>query len=156
MNHRWKLRFIEKAQQFAAWSKDYSTQVGAVAVDAQCGIIATGYNGLPRRVSDLPERYLRPAKYLYTVHAEANLVADAARRGTSLLGSHVLCTHAPCAQCAALLINAGIASLTYNPDNKTSMPDATFAAALEMLTEAGVAVTSISPATDKETTFIRK
>lgn len=102
-------------------------------------IRATGYNGLPRGVNDDPRRMERPAKYLWTVHAEANAVAHAARTGASLLGCTAYVTHEPCAQCAALLINAGVAEIV-TAGGGTHMSDQTFEVSRIMLLEAGVLV----------------
>lgn len=72
-------------------------------------IRATGYNGFPRGTSDGKELYAdREVKHLRVVHAEANAVAAAARVGVSLKGTTAYVTHPCCAQCAALLIQAGV------------------------------------------------
>lgn len=47
------------------------------------------------------------------IHAEANLVAFAARVGASLDGCTVYATHGPCLPCAQALVAAGIAELWY-------------------------------------------
>ena len=76
----WHKRFLDLASHVATWSKDPSTKVGAVAVAPSKQILETGFNGIPRGVQDLPERMERPEKYLWTAHAEENLVAHAARK----------------------------------------------------------------------------
>src|SRR5690606_17847421 len=48
-----------------------------------------------------------------SVHAEANLVAFAAKYGIALRGATVYTTCSPCIDCAKLLINAGIARVVY-------------------------------------------
>ncbi len=102
---------------FARWaakkSKD-STQVGAVLVDPDGANILTGFNGPPKGVLDLPERFVRPEKYQYASHAETNLVAFAARRGIITKGCRVYCTHLSCASCARTLIQAGIIEIVYD------------------------------------------
>lgn len=146
---KWRLRMLDAARFFAEWSEDTSTKVGAVASNAAHAILTTGYNGLPRGVRALPYRLsrepLRPggrgAKYLYTAHAEENLVAHAAR--AVLEGSTVTVTHFCCAGCARMLINAGVARIVVG-DGKTSMPEEEFIAAQEMFVEAGVAVERIT------------
>lgn len=120
---KWTGRFLDVAHIIASWSKDPATKVGAVAVSSSRQILAEGYNGLPRHVRDDDSRMQRPAKYLWTVHAEANLVAHAARNGIKLEGATVYTTHFPCAQCAALLIQAGIKAVVIDSLGKTSMPD---------------------------------
>lgn len=104
------LKFIGYAKAAAALSKDPSTKVGAVALDDDFDVVSTGYNGFARGVNDDPERYAdREFKYRLIVHAEANLVAQAARNGRSLKGSTVVLTSLfPCSACANLLVQAGV------------------------------------------------
>lgn len=126
---------MELAKLVASWSKD-TTQVGAVAVDPESrAVLETGYNGLPRGVEDRPERMQRPAKYLWTAHAEENMVAHAARH--RLAGADVEVTHLCCCRCARMLINAGVKSVTCG-DGTTSMPAEEFEVAVQMFKEAGV------------------
>lgn len=132
---KWTQRFLDLAKTVAGWSKDPSTQVGAVAVGSSKQILETGFNGLPRGVQDLPERMERPAKYTWTAHAEENLVAHAARK--QLEGSTVYVTHLCCNACARMLINAGVARVVVG-DGQTSMPAEVFEAARTMFEESGV------------------
>lgn len=131
------------AQHAACKSKD-STQVGAVLVGPDREVRLTAYNGPPRGVRDLPDRRERPTKYLFASHAEANLVAFAAREGIRTAGCTVYVTHFPCAACARTLIQAGIERVVVGPGT-TSMPDAEFAAARQMFREAGVVVAETGP-----------
>ena len=138
INKKWALRFLVLAKHIAEWSKDPSTGVGAVAVHPDSReVLTTGYNGLPRGVHDRPERMERPAKYLWTAHAEANLVAHAARK--VLDGSTVFVSHFCCSGCAKLLINAGVKQVVVG-DGQTSMPEEEFAVARKMFEEAGLLV----------------
>jgi dCMP deaminase len=112
--NKWQSHFMAVAETTAKLSKDPSTKVGAVAV-LDRRIISTGYNGLPATVTDKVSRLEhRETKLLMTVHAEANCVADAARRGVSLNGAEIYITHPSCPHCAGLLIQAGVAKV-YNP-----------------------------------------
>lgn len=131
----WQLRGLETAHFFSRWSK-YSTQVGAVAFGRDRQVVGQGFNGLPRGVEDRPERLERPEIYLWGAHAEANLIAHAAR--AVLAGSDLFVTHCPCAQCAAQIINAGVRSVTYDLAGRTAMPSRTFEVAEQMFHEAGV------------------
>lgn len=134
----WDQRFLALARTIAQWSKDKSSKVGAIAVDpASRVILETGYNGIPRGVIDLDERLERPAKYLWTSHAEENLVAHAARK--VLAGSAVYVTHICCNACARMLINAGVKRVVVG-NGTTKMPPEHFDVALEMFSEAGVAL----------------
>ena len=101
--------------------------------------MAQSNNGPPRGVEDAPERFERPTKYLYASHAEANLVAFAAREGIRTSDCSVYVTHMPCASCARTLIQAGVSEVIYGP-GKTSMPEEEFAAAEQMFKEASVAL----------------
>lgn len=131
----WQEYFMGFARWAARKSKDPSTQVGAVAIGPDKEILETGFNGLPRGVADLPERMERPAKYLWTGHAEENLVTTAAR--SRLKGSTVYVTHLCCNGCARMLINAGVSRVVVG-DGQTSMPKEQFDVAKLMFAEAGV------------------
>ena len=126
------------ARQAATKSKD-ETQVGAVLIGKNREILLTGFNGPPIGVAESPKRRERSAKYLYVAHAEANLIAFAARNGIQTEGCSVFVTHSPCSGCAKLLIQAGIKSVHFL-DGKTSMPPEEFTAAKEMMFEAGISL----------------
>ncbi len=126
------------AKHAATKSKD-TTQVGAALVGPAREVRLTGFNGPPKGVVDSAERRERPKKYLFASHAEANLIAFAAREGISTKGCTVYVTHYPCSACARSLIQAGIACVVTG-DGITSMPDAEFVAAAQMFEEAGVEV----------------
>jgi dCMP deaminase len=132
----WPSYFMSFALLAATKSKD-TTQVGAVLVGPDNEIRLTGFNGPPRGVEDLPERRERPTKYLFASHAEANLVAFAAREGIRTKGCTVYVTHHPCSSCARTLIQAGIECVVVGRGT-TSMPDEEFEAAAVMFAEAGV------------------
>lgn len=138
----WDLRFLDLAKHISAWSKDPSTQVGAVAVRDR-RILATGYNGFPRGVADLPGRlHDRNEKLMRTVHAEANIVAQAARNGVSLDGATVyVWPFLPCSSCGTLLIQSGVKRVVA-PD--IEIPDRwvdSFEMSRAMFKEAGLELT---------------
>lgn len=134
---------MEVVDLVASWSKDTSTKVGAVIVGEAGQILSTGYNGLPRGVSDIPARLARPEKYLWTEHAERNAIYNAARSGLSLVGSILYVGWFPCSDCARGVIQSGIGSvITANRE----IPDrwhGSFEVARIMLEEAGVLVRSL-------------
>lgn len=134
----WTDYYMGFAQHAARKSKD-STQVGAILVGPDGEVRLTSYNGPPKGVMDLPARRERPAKYLYASHAEANLVAFAAREGIRTAGCTVYVTHMPCAACARTLIQSGVVNVVVGPGT-TSMPVEEFDAAAIMFREAGVRV----------------
>lgn len=141
MSGKWPRWHLEAAKLVAMRSKD-STKVGAVLVSPDGAEILTAYNGPPKRVADTPDRFERPRKYLFASHAEANLIAFAARHGIRTDGCTVVVTHHPCASCARTLIQAGIANLYFGPGT-TSMPPEEFEAAAVMFREAGLSCEGI-------------
>lgn len=135
----WQTYLMGFAQYAALKSKD-STKVGAVLVGQNNEVLLTGFNGPPIGVQDLPERRdTRPEKYLWVAHAEANLIAFAARQGIRTEGLTVYVSHHPCAGCAKALIQAGIIRIVVGPGT-TMMPPSEIFAARVMLDEAGVTV----------------
>lgn len=140
----WDQRFLDLAKHISSWSKDPSTQVGAVAVRDR-RVLATGYNGFPRGITDLPGRLNdRNEKLLRTVHAEGNVVAQAARNGVSLDQSTVyVWPFIPCNSCCTLLIQAGVRRVVA-PD--MPIPDRwrrSFDVSIEMFKESKVELTLI-------------
>ena len=109
LSNKWDIRFLEMAKLVASWSKDPSTQVGAIAVRNRT-VIAQGYNGFPRGMSDETFRYEQKVlKYKMIVHAEMNLIFNAADNGVSLRGSTVYVVGLPvCSDCAKGLIQVGV------------------------------------------------
>lgn len=148
-SYKWHRRFIEMSQTVASWSKDRSTKVGAVIVRDR-RILTTGFNGFPIGVDDnVEERHGRPAKYLYTEHAERNAILQAARLGLPLEGATLYLNYAPfpCADCTRAVIQSGIREVITSgiefPGVSKEMWNGHFKAAEEMLREAGVTVCSI-------------
>ena len=139
----WPEYFMGFAAHAASKSKDV-TQVGAVLVGPDGEVRLTGYNGPPRGVLDLPERRERPAKYLFVSHAEANLIAFAAREGIRTKGCTVYVSHASCCDCMKAMIQAGVSRIVYGPGT-TSMPPEMFEAAKTMAREAGVKYEAYQP-----------
>ena len=106
---KWDVRFLRLALEISTWSKDRSTQVGAVIVGEDRSPGPYGYNGFPRFIDDeKEERHIRPSKYEWTEHAERNAIYNAARMGVALKGSTMYVTHVPCADCARAIIQVGI------------------------------------------------
>ena len=80
--------------------------MGAVIVSGAKQIVATGFNGLPRGVRDLPERLERPAKYDYVCHAELNAIIQCARNGVSPVGCTIYTSFSPCVQCTLAIVQS--------------------------------------------------
>jgi len=145
MNDKWDRRFLRLAAHVAEWSKDPSTKVGCILVDDDRRVIATGYNGFPRGVTDTRERYMdREMKLQLVVHAEANALLSATvptAEATAYL------THPPCSSCTKLLIQAGIARVVFPPPTEEMLArwGCDFQASGLMLHEANVYVDEVHP-----------
>jgi len=139
MNAKWIERFINLAAHVATWSKDPSSQVGAVIIRPDRSVASVGFNGLPRAVSDDPARLAdRDQKLLYTVHAELNAILAAREplHGYSI----VVYPFQPCAACAAAIIQAGISEVICPEVPDASRWADSFHAARTMFREAGTVV----------------
>ncbi|MFA0439341.1 cell division protein DedD [Vibrio sp. 10N.286.49.C2] len=104
MVSKWAKRFIQMAELVGSWSKDPSTQVGAV-ITKNNRIVSVGFNGYPHGISDSAESDERETKYLKTLHAEENAILFAKR---DLDACEIWVTHFPCPNCAAKIIQTGI------------------------------------------------
>lgn len=160
----WTEYFIKMAELTASKSKDPSTKVGVVVVGRDNQVLSTGFNGFPRGVRENeivdwqgpdgimvtgdgvdPERWARPAKYMFVEHAERNAVYNAARTGVSLKGATMYFNFEPCPcnECAKAVIQAGIAKLVgYNRPfpGKGAQWEESLRVSKIMLKEAGVQI----------------
>lgn len=106
-NNKWDIRFMDMAKLVSTWSKDPSTQTGAVIVRPDRTIASVGFNGFPVGMTDTAERYAdREQKYSRIVHCEMNALLHA---GESVKG----CTlytfpFASCDRCCVHMLQAGI------------------------------------------------
>ena len=107
MSELWDARFMGLAAQIAGWSKDPSTSVGCVLVRGKNDVVSIGYNGPPAGVDDHMVERGREVKLAITLHAEKNALLRAREdvRGCTIY----VWPMPPCAQCAAAIIQAGIA-----------------------------------------------
>lgn len=95
-----------------SWSKDPRRKVGCVFVRDGKREVAKGYNGLPGSLSDSLDRLRDPTfKDKVILHAEKNAIIYAAKYGISPQGCTAYVTYHPCATCASMLIEAGIAKI---------------------------------------------
>jgi dCMP deaminase len=102
----WDHRFLGLAKLVGSWSKDPSTQVGAVIVDEDNRIVSVGYNGFPQKIEDDERLNDRDTKYKIIVHGEINAILFANR---SLKGCTLYTIpFEPCPRCAGLIIQSGI------------------------------------------------
>lgn len=107
---RWERRFLNLARHIASWSKDPSTQAGAVLAAWNHRIISVGFNGFPAGIEDDPELYKqRERKYQTVLHAEENALYFAEGRTP---GAHLFVWPFPsCAPCAAKIVQFGISKV---------------------------------------------
>jgi dCMP deaminase len=135
----WQQFFLSMATLAATRSRDRSTKVGAVLVDKHNNVRGVGYNGFPRGVNDdIQSRYERPEKYLWTCHAEENVILSAARNGICTSDCTLYCTHAPCSRCARGIIQAGIVSVVVPASGVITTMQTELELGVTMLKEAGV------------------
>ncbi len=102
----WDNRYLQLAQLVSTWSRDPSTQTGAVIVDEKHRVVSLGFNGFPQNIVDDERLQERAIKYEMIVHAEVNALIFA---GQSLEGC-TLYTYPflSCSRCASIMIQAGI------------------------------------------------
>lgn len=135
---------LDMAKHVAKLSKDPSTQVGAVIFDPKRRLVSAGYNGFARGVQDTEARLNdRDTKYKLILHAEKNAIMFA-KAPTS--GCTLVVTHPCCAQCAALVIQAGIKHVVWPKPTKEFMSRWAddYAFSLTQFGEAGVQVEELT------------
>ena len=119
LSNKWDIRYLQLAQEVASWSKDPSTQIGAIAVGNKGQVLSQGYNGFPRGIIDKDEYYIhRETKYKYVVHAEMNVIYNATYNCVSLDGATLYVTGLPvCSDCAKGVIQVGIQRVVMKEQN---------------------------------------
>jgi dCMP deaminase len=122
-------------------------QVGAILVKDK-RILASGYNGAPaglrhceevgclRANSSVPsgERH----ELCRGLHAEQNLIIQAAYHGISIKGAILYCTNKPCVICTKMILNAGIVKVYYEDGYDDLLSD-------QMIEEAGLEMERLNP-----------
>lgn len=145
--HAWDLRFLELAALVASWSKDPSTKLGAVVVGEHNIVHGLGYNGFPRGVRDLDERFEnRDLKLRLVVHAEVNAILNATRsvRGCRLYVYPTLMMPNICPECAKVAAQAGITEVVAFDDPVTTRWQELAEASKIILDETGIAMRAVS------------
>ena len=132
---KWSERFMHLAEHVATWSKDPSTQVGCVIVDKHKRVVSLGFNGFPRGIKDLANRYEdKETKYLFVAHAERNALDNAP---LSVEGCTLYSPLLPCNECAKSIIQKGITKVvSYEPTE--DRPYLRWDITKQMFLEAGV------------------
>jgi dCMP deaminase len=118
----WEEYFMSIAQLVARRSTCLRRQVGAVLVKDK-NILATGYNGTPSGITHceqtgcLRDQLKVPSGERHELcrglHAEQNVIIQAAKHGSNIDAATLFCTHAPCIICAKMIINSGIKEIVY-------------------------------------------
>ena len=142
----WPEYFMNITYIVAERSTCLRRKVGAVAVRDK-RILATGYNGAPSSVSHcletgcLREKLGIPSGQRHEIcrglHAEQNVIIQAALHGTPVSGASLYCTTHPCVLCTKMLINCGITVIHY----AENYPDPL---AAELLHAAGIPTEQLS------------
>ena len=106
---------LDVAQRYSQLSKARRLKVGAVVVKKD-RIISIGYNGTPpgwdnNCEDELPDGSLKTKPEV--LHAEENAIGKLARSHEGGDGATMFLTHAPCAQCAKLILVSGIRQVFY-------------------------------------------
>jgi len=139
--------FLKIASVVAERSTCRRHHVGAVSVRDK-HILTTGYNGAAAGLRDclelgcLRDELGIPSgtrhEICRAIHAEQNVIVQAALHGVSLSGATIYCTHSPCVLCAKMLINARIARfVTYGTYSEEAFR--------ELFAEAGIAFEMLPP-----------
>lgn len=121
----WQSFFMDLAFFWAQRSTCTRRKVGAIAVIDK-RVISSGYNGAVaghshctiascvRTVQNIPSG--EKLDVCRAVHAEQNLIIQAAQFGVSMKNSIVYCTTMPCHTCLKLLLNVGVSKIFYAGD----------------------------------------
>jgi len=136
----WPDYFMRIAHLVAERSTCLRRKVGAVAVRDK-RILATGYNGAPSGIAHcldvgcLREKLGIPSGQRHELcrglHAEQNVIIQAALHGVSIAGSDIYCTTQPCLICAKMLINCKVKHIYFAQAYPDELSEA-------MVAEAGI------------------
>jgi len=141
----WEEYFMDIACLVARRSTCRRRQVGAIVVRDK-RVLATGYNGAPTGLPHcLDVGCLREELNIASgerhelcrgLHAEQNVIIQAAYHGVCIGGGTLYCTNLPCSICSKMLINAGIKEIMYKEGYADPMAE-------EMLKSAGVTLRQV-------------
>jgi dCMP deaminase len=141
----WPEYFMSIAKLVASRSTCMRRSVGAVLVKGK-RILATGYNGAPTGIRHCKEvGCLRESLEINPgerhelcrgLHAEQNVIIQAAYYGVTTRGTTIYSTHKPCIICSKMLINAGIKRIIYLEGYPDTLAD-------KMLDEANIELTRL-------------
>jgi dCMP deaminase len=143
-------RIMQEAQRVGRQSSDWWRHVGAIAVRGDDILGRASGRHHPTEYSayidgDPRDGFSRGvrADLSSASHAEANIVAEAARKGVSLRDADLYVTTFPCPTCAQLIVAAGFSRCFFS--GPYSVPDGD-----DLLRRAGIEVIWVDIETDKE------
>ena len=131
----WDARFLQMAALVATWSKDPSTQVGAVITRGKF-VVSLGFNGHPSGIDDSVARLNdREMKYRTIIHAEMNAILSARQpiEGCTLY----VVPFMPCSNCGAVIVQAGIKRVVTLQNNNERWAES-FEITRSIFAEAGI------------------
>ena len=136
---------MKLAKEISTWSKDPSSQIGAVIVNDDRRILATGYNGFPKPVVDDHRLDDRESKYPLIIHAEMNALLNALNSGVPVKGSTIFVYNLPvCSECAKNIAQSGISNVVLmEPDNNSRWHEQWILKTRPIFEECGIEYTTI-------------
>lgn len=145
MTNKWDIRFMRLAREVSSWSKDPSTQIGAVIVDRNKRIVSTGYNGFPRNVADDDRLNNREEKYHLIIHGEMNALLSALNNGVSVKDCTIyIYGLPPCSDCTKAIIQSGIEAVVFCEIKETNWKETWKKISFPLLKEAQIIVEDIN------------
>lgn len=136
----WPEYFMRIAHLVSQRSTCTRRAVGAIAVRGK-RILATGYNGVPTNIAHCEEvgcirdQLGIPSGERHELcrglHAEQNVIIQAATHSLDLSGCDIYCTTKPCILCTKMLINCEVRNIYFSQNYPDELSE-------QMLEEAGV------------------
>ena len=123
---KWLSHWLKHAQLIASMSPCPRAQVGAFIIDKNNNPISAGFNGPPRKSSsNLCGNHHECSRDIMKIesgtrteigchHAEANAIANAARKGVGLEGTTMIISIPPCLACAKLIHHSGLKTVCFS------------------------------------------
>ena len=131
----WPEYFMAITHMVAKRSTCLRRSVGAILVKDK-RILATGYNGAPAglrhcvEIGCLRDDTSVPSGTRHELcrglHAEQNVIIQAAYHGITINGAILYCTNKPCVICSKMIINAGITRIYYEEGYDDALSDQMF------------------------------
>ena len=117
--------YMKMAQDVSQLSYARRLKVGTVIV--KDNVVTYGYNGTPAGWDNNCEDELIDERWYVTLktkpevlHSEANALMKIAKSTISSEGATLFCTHSPCIDCAKMIYQAGIFTVYYRDEYKST------------------------------------